>query len=118
MSDSPFLGFEEPVFFNDHIMRIRFNLEKILPFTLSFLLNSEYGRHQISQHRKTSAGQHTINQDGMRKIRVFIPPLELQKKFATIVESVERQKELQRAHLAELNSLFASIQQRAFNGEL
>lgn len=34
------------------------------------------------------------------------------------VESVEKQKAQQRAHLDELDALFASLQSRAFNGEL
>jgi len=46
------------------------------------------------------------------------PPLPLQQKFAAIVESVERQKAAQRAHLAELDALFAALQHRAFRGEL
>jgi type I restriction enzyme S subunit len=47
-----------------------------------------------------------------------LPPLPLQQKFAAIVESVERQKAAQRAHLAELDALFAALQHRAFRGEL
>jgi type I restriction enzyme, S subunit len=47
-----------------------------------------------------------------------LPPLPLQQKFAAIVESIERQKEKQRAHLAELDALFAALQHRAFRGEL
>jgi type I restriction enzyme S subunit len=47
-----------------------------------------------------------------------LPPLPLQRRFAAIVESVERQKARQRAHLAELDALFASLQHRAFRGEL
>ncbi len=37
---------------------------------------------------------------------------------AAIVESVERQKARMRAHLAELDALFASLQSRAFSGTL
>jgi type I restriction enzyme S subunit len=47
-----------------------------------------------------------------------LPPLPLQQKFAAIVESVERQKAAQRAHLAALDALFAALQHRAFRGEL
>lgn len=47
-----------------------------------------------------------------------LPPLDLQRRFATIVESIEQQKARLRVHLAELDTLFASLQQRAFNGEL
>lgn len=49
---------------------------------------------------------------------MLIPPLPLQHRFASIVESVEKQKNRMRAHLAELDTLFAALQSRAFNGEL
>ncbi|WP_027359119.1 restriction endonuclease subunit S [Desulforegula conservatrix] len=45
-------------------------------------------------------------------------PISLQRRFASIVESVEKQKEKVGAHLVELDALFASLQSRAFNGEL
>jgi type I restriction enzyme S subunit len=51
-------------------------------------------------------------------LSIPLPPLDLQRHFAAIVESVERQKTRMRAHLAELDLLFASLQSRAFNGEL
>ncbi len=54
----------------------------------------------------------------LKELQVPLPPLDLQRHFATIVESIERQKARQRTHLAELNALFASLQSRAFNGEL
>ena len=59
-----------------------------------------------------------LNFNDVRSIRLTIPPLPLQQKFAAIVESIERQKTTQRAHLAELEALFAALQHRAFRGEL
>jgi len=47
-----------------------------------------------------------------------VPPLALQRRFAAIVESVERHKARMRGHLAELDALFASLQSRAFSGTL
>lgn len=52
------------------------------------------------------------------EIKVSIPPLDLQRRFAEIVESLEKQKTRYRAQLSELDTLFASLQQRAFNGDL
>ena len=49
---------------------------------------------------------------------MYLPPLAEQRGFAAIVQSVERQKTSQRAHLAELDTLFASLQSRAFRGDL
>ena len=53
-----------------------------------------------------------------QKMQVPVPPRDLQNRFATIVESVEAQKARLRAHLAELDTIFSSLQSRAFNGEL
>ena len=65
-----------------------------------------------------SSAQQAIYIKDVRKLSCVTPPLESQRHFASIMESVERQKARLRAHLAELDSLFASLQTRAFNGEL
>lgn len=54
----------------------------------------------------------------LRRLPVILPPAEEQRCFAAIVASVEQQKTSQRAHLAELDTLFASLQSRAFSGDL
>lgn len=58
---------------------------------------------------------------GMGEIKAFrmiVPPVELQREFARRVQAVEKLKTAQRASLAELDALFASLQHRAFRGEL
>jgi type I restriction enzyme S subunit len=59
-----------------------------------------------------------LNRTMIEKLKIPIPPLPLQTKFATIVKSVEQQKARMQAHLTELDTLFAALQQRAFNGDL
>ena len=59
-----------------------------------------------------------LNQKQLNKAKILLPPLDLQNRFAAIVESVEQQRAAQRKHLEELDTLFASLQQRAFSGEL
>ena len=54
----------------------------------------------------------------LKHLPIPLPPLELQCRFAAVVESVEQQRARQRAHLAELDTLFASLQSRAFRGDL
>ncbi len=56
-----------------------------------------------------------INVSKLKRLCVEVPSLELQRHFATILESVERQKARHREHL---DTLFASLQQRAFKGKL
>ena len=59
-----------------------------------------------------------LNKRDLAPLRIPLPPVDLQHHFAAIVQSVERQKTSQRTHLAELDTLFASLQSRAFRGDL
>ena len=51
-------------------------------------------------------------------ISVPCPPIELQRKFSRRVRAVENMRRQYRASLSELDSLFVSLQHRAFRGEL
>ena len=68
--------------------------------------------------RGVGGAQPNISQRIIKSLAIPLPPLDLQRRFATIVKFVERQKASQRAHLAELDTLFASLQSRAFHGDL
>ena len=71
----------------------------------------------LNQYAGRSA-QPLISGSRIYPVEILIPPVDLQRRFATIVESVELQRASQRAHLAELDTLFASLQSRAFRGGL
>jgi type I restriction enzyme, S subunit len=73
---------------------------------------------RLVQRASTSSMKGMVSKSAFSAISIPLPPLDLQHRFAAIVESVEQQKASQRAHLAELDTLFAALQQRAFNGEL
>ena len=59
-----------------------------------------------------------LNTTRLKSLVVPLPPLSLQHRFAAIAQSVEQQRTNQLAHLAELDTLFASLQARAFRGDL
>ena len=82
----------EDVYHNDHIIRVKFDLHKINPIYLCILLNDEYGRKEFKNKIKTSAGQYTISQDGVEKVKIPLPPIELQNKFAEFVKQIDKQK--------------------------
>ncbi|MGB5038888.1 MAG: restriction endonuclease subunit S, partial [Blastocatellia bacterium] len=54
----------------------------------------------------------------LRELPVAVPPMELQLNFALRVSAVEKLRATYRASIAELDALFASLQHRAFRGEL
>ena len=89
--------------------------------TASYLQNvwrTRRVRRQIERGARTTNGTHKVNQRLLSSIVFPVPPADLQLRFASIVKSVEHQRANQRAHLAELNTLFASLQSRAFRGDL
>lgn len=82
----------EPVYHNDHIIRVHFNDAMLNGSFASALLNSAYGKRQMRGQIKTSAGQYTISQDGIGAIVAILPPLELQEQFAAFVEQTDKSK--------------------------
>ena len=68
--------------------------------------------------RGVGGAQPNISQGIIKSLAIPLPPLNLQHRYAAIVKSVEQQKASQRAHLDELDTLFASLQSRAFRGDL
>lgn len=113
-----FHGYTEPVYFNDHIMRIKVKTNKYNAVFLGYIINSQYGKNQIVKYRKTSAGQHTISQDGLERLSFYLPPIELQTKFASIVEKTEQIKEQETKKLQHLETLHKSLMDKAFKGEI
>ena len=100
-----------------YMIRFRLDPNILLPEVLfRFTQTSAYWRWVESNSR--TVAQPNINAKIYSSLPVTRPPLDLQRRFATIVESVEHQKATQRAHLAELDTLFASLQARAFRGDL
>jgi type I restriction enzyme, S subunit len=59
-----------------------------------------------------------INVSRLKSLLVLLPPLALQQTFATRIQAIEALKATHRAALAQLDALFASLQQRAFAGAL
>lgn len=90
--------------------------ELLLPIDTLYLVEALKAAN-LNQYA-SQAAQPLISGGRIYPVRISLPPLDLQRRFAAIVESVEKQKARMQAHLAELDALFASLQHRAFNGEL
>ncbi|MDU9047365.1 MAG: restriction endonuclease subunit S [Candidatus Electrothrix sp. Rat3] len=100
---------------NQHLAILRF--KELNPVFVSYQLASHGGQSQFVRLNRegVKAG---LNFNDVKMIQLTKPPLTLQTCFASIVKSIEQQKARMQAHLAELDTLFAALQQRAFNGDL
>ena len=112
-----FLGEPEEALFECHLIRVSPKTDVVNPIFLNLQLRSVPMRALLKSKSKT-ATMTTIDQQALSSVEVVVPPGSLQSRFAAIGESVEHQKASQRAHLAKLDTLFASLQSRAFRGDL
>ena len=109
---------DEPLIFESSLIRVRPDRERVLTIYLFHYLLNDRARAKYVFPLVTRSTISGISQSNLMKVKVVLPPLDLQLRFAAVVESIEQQKASQRAHLAELDTLFASLQSRAFRGDL
>ena len=100
-----------------HVALLKPIVKKVHPIWIEAMLNSAYCYTQ-SQRYTHGIANRDLGLKRMVKIQMYLPPLAEQRGFAAVVESIDEQKARQRAHLAELDTLFASLQSRAFRGDL
>jgi type I restriction enzyme, S subunit len=66
----------------------------------------------------TGSAQPQITRQSLAGVAIAVPPIKIQRIFASRVEKIDRLKAHHRASLAKLDALFSSLQHRAFQGEL
>ncbi|GEN71476.1 restriction endonuclease subunit S [Chryseobacterium lathyri] len=89
----------------------------INPRYLVFFFNSDIGKRIVSSNEVGGIQKH-FNVSALKKLKIPIPPIELQNQFATIVEKVESLKKEYEASLQELENMYGTLSQKAFKGEL
>lgn len=111
-------GLPEPTVFESNMMRLSVDHARVAPRFVITLLQDRHIRAQIRSAAKQAVNQASINQTDVRSFRLYLPPRGLQDEFVRRLEAVDSLRALHFAHLAELEALFASVQDRAFRGEL
>jgi type I restriction enzyme, S subunit len=73
---------------------------------------------KLIQNASTNGMKGMVSKSRFEAIEFMAPPRPLQQTFATRIQAIESLKTTHRTALTELDALFASLQQRAFAGEL
>lgn len=103
----------------NHIFRVRVKDDSLLsPLYLSWLVSSRWGKAYFLRSAKQTTGIASINKTQLGKFPVFIPDFDVQEEFALRIARISVLSKKYEAHLARLDELFASVQQRAFRGDL
>lgn len=107
----------QPMAYAGYLIRLRVNTEND-PEYLAGFFNTRYSKRLLRGMCRSIIGMANINATEVQAIKIQRPPIAIQREFARRVVSVERLRSTQRASLSELERLFASLQSRAFQGEL
>ncbi|MDA3942477.1 MAG: restriction endonuclease subunit S [Bacteroidetes bacterium] len=107
----------EECYFQKAIHRIRLNKNIALPeyFVYMFWLYTMNGG--LNKYMGAATISH-LTGEKLKKMKLPIPPKELQTQFAKIVEKTEALKTQYQQSLQELDDLYGSLSQRAFRGEI
>ncbi|MGB5793287.1 restriction endonuclease subunit S, partial [Poseidonibacter sp.] len=108
----PKIDFEFSLF--ESLSLIKFNKNILNPYYLKSLLNSESTKFQYSKFIKGVAIKH-LHLTDIRKLKVLYPTIELQNKYAIIIEKIEEQKSLYEEELEKLEENFKALLQKSFN---
>jgi type I restriction enzyme S subunit len=106
-----------PMAYAGYLIRLRVNSENDGEY-LSGFLNTGYSKRMLRGMCKSIIGMANINATEIQAMKIPQPPLSAQGAFANKVAAVEELKGAHRASLAEMDALFASLQHRAFRGDL
>ena len=102
-----------PVSLGRNAFLFRYN-DDIVPLFIYYLLKSEYGTNEISQYVRGAVTK-TITKDDVRKVKIIVPPIELQNKFAEFVRQIDEQKISIKKCLKETEELQESLMNKYFN---
>ena len=114
---NPVLVTDEPRFAIKNVALIKFLPNSPDNYYVRTLLTSHYFDHITSKSNRGGTQKFVALKD-LRSLPLPIPPAPAQQKFRATVCSIEQHAELNRTHATHLDTLFASLQQRAFAGQL
>ncbi|WP_328527620.1 restriction endonuclease subunit S [Nocardioides sp. NBC_00368] len=107
-----------PSVYESNMMRVRVDASKTEPVFVLAWLQTKEARRQILRKAKKAINQASINQTDVKSLLMPLPPLDRQRQFVERAEHINTQRgAVQQALIAD-DELFASLQSRAFKGEL
>jgi type I restriction enzyme, S subunit len=108
----------EGAYISQHVAILRLDSNRLEPSFLSYFMSLDAGGQQQiarAQYGQTRPG---LNFEQIRQFRVPVPEIDLQRDFVRRMKAVRHIGAMQQSSASEMDSLFASLQDRAFRGEL
>ena len=108
---------DERFAFAGYLVRARAK-KGVSPHYISGYLNSRHGKATLRGMAKSIVGMANINAKEMQTISMLLPDIQTQDAYSKGLSSIEKSRSKFQRHLGSLDSLFSSLQSRAFSGQL
>jgi type I restriction enzyme S subunit len=106
------------VLFPDTVIAVKLDQDCVVPEFFAAQWATAAVRRQIRAISRTTNGTFKVNQAGLANVVIHIPALRAQLEFVAEVRKIKDAIAKNEVHLAHLDELFASLQHRAFTGQL
>jgi type I restriction enzyme, S subunit len=113
-----FQGLGEPTTFQNHLFRIRPDVQQLLPRFLFYVLNSERVQRHWNAICNTSSGLNTINRRNLRNLLIQFPEVTEQKDILDILDAGDRSVIACEQKLISLQQLKKSLLQNLLTGKI
>ncbi len=112
-----------PKIFGDSVIGpnlLKVTLDKDIMLPEVFATSLSYFPSMIEQIQNLSPGATVpvFNTKNLKALKIVVPPLPLQQKFARIVEKIESMRQSQNQSKQQIEDLFSALMQKAFRGEI
>ena len=105
---------EEPMYFQNALHRVRFTSNTILPIFCQYVMSYMKKNGEIDKYSKGQTIKHLVK-SALMSIPIIIPPLALQQEFSEKIDLIEKQKQLLKESIIQIEELFNSRMNYYFN---
>lgn len=105
---------KQGAYINQHLSLIRLDVSKINPHFVSYYLETEAGKRQFAS-KNQSAVKAGLSFESIKSLKIFVPPMELQRDYVLFTEQADKSKAVIEKSLKELETLQASLMQKYFS---
>ncbi len=108
----------EPLTHQNHLFRLRARGGAVTGRFLELAINSPSSRENLRRAANTTSGLNTLNATSIRNLPILVAPLEEQHEIEAEFADAAAARSVAQRQKQDVDSLFASLQHRAFRGEL
>lgn len=105
----------ETIIHGMNLLRMKVDFTIAHPIYINYFFKTNYFKDKIASYRKDAVNQSSISIGDLKKIIVNIPPIALQQEFAAKIAAIEKQKELIKKSIKEVENLLNSRMDYYFN---